>query len=832
MSKLATALENLFDRNRIVFWYDEKKELRQEFDEVWLTGVEKLEIAGNEFWLKHHILREKSSTKFLLYHAGPKPANEKNWLLDVLLAQTEFRADQVSLWLSELGLLPKDWGFVQAHQAFFKTQANRKKFHTLFAAHPSAINEKERILFSACLNASTLVTLEEILTAMLDELAKGQQSLFKKLQEFGLEDYLWDWTQKELGYQSEHLSPKDFAISLFKTCYALELNQEAEMKADALVFMHRWKDSVRYRDSFETLSAESAQILNVENDLQQRTINELLDIDLFMMVDQRLVTEMIHQVSNRTLSGGDVNNFVWQRRKSHWYGDFEDLYLTVQFAAKFLSLLEQSQLEINDIQYGASQYARNWYQLDRFYRKALHHARQARQTTLLGDLFEQIENLYTNRFLLTINDCWQQQVNALDQWKVPGMRMQKDFYRDQVQPFVEQQRRLVVIISDALRYEVASELIEKIQQLNGYEAELEAMLGILPSYTQLGMAALLPHQTLEIKPEGTVFIDGQSSAGLENRARILQQTHENRATAVKAEEVLSMDRKNLRSLLKNYPLVYIYHNQIDMVGDKRDSEQRVFEAVEDTMEELISLIKKVVNANTYYVLVTADHGFLYQDREVDESEFAGEDVRDEGITYKNRRFVLGHQINESSSVKKYQPSQLGVDGDVEILIPKSINRLRKQGAGSRFVHGGSSLQEIILPVITVHKVESKDTPQVSIEILQGTVTTITSNQISVTFFQKEPVQGNLMPRVLRAGFYTQDGTLISDRHELTFDLASENAADRGVKVRFMLNQAAEAFNDQGVSLRLEEQAADTSHYSIYKQTQYTLRKSFTSDFDF
>jgi len=118
-----------------------------------------------------------------------------------------------------------------------------------------------------------------------------------------------------------------------------------------------------------------------------------------------------------------------------------------------------------------------------------------------------------------------------------------------------------------------------------------------------------------------------------------------------------------------------------------------------------------------------------------------------------------------------------------------------------------------------------------VEIIRGTVNTITSGQISITFFQKEAVSGERLPRELRAGIYAKDGTLISDQHELVFDLISENAEEREVKRRFILNNLAEKYNNQEVELRVGEQASGTTHFSLYKSAAYQLKKSF-ADFDF
>ena len=89
-----------------------------------------------------------------------------------------------------------------------------------------------------------------------------------------------------------------------------------------------------------------------------------------------------------------------------------------------------------------------------------------------------------------------------------------------------------------------------------------------------------------------------------------------------------------------------------------------------------------------------------------------------GYFYYDRRFIFGSNLKDSESFKKFNAKQLNINGDFEVLFPKSINRLRKSGSGSRFVHGGISLQEIIIPVVHVTKNKSKDSNAVGVSILQ------------------------------------------------------------------------------------------------------------------
>ena len=169
---------------------------------------------------------------------------------------------------------------------------------------------------------------------------------------------------------------------------------------------------------------------------------------------------------------------------------------------------------------------------------------------------------------------------------------------------------------------------------------------------------------------------------------------------------------------------------------------------------------------------------------------------------------------------------------MEIQIPKSINRLRLKGSGSRYVHGGASLQEIVLPVITINKKMQSNISMVDVDILKGSSSIITSGQLSVSFYQVQPVDDKIQPRKLKAGIYTQSGELVSDSHEILFNIKSENPRDREIQKRFVLAKNADNANNQEVILKLEEGLPGTSHHKEYKTIRYILRRSFTSDFDF
>ena len=243
-------------------------------------------------------------------------------------------------------------------------------------------------------------------------------------------------------------------------------------------------------------------------------------------------------------------------------------------------------------------------------------------------------------------------------------------------------------------------------------------------------------------------------------------------------------------------------------------------------------MKKLANANASNMLLTSDHGFIFQNRVLNESDFSDPIVDGDQILYKNRRFILGKKLKQVPELRKFKSAELGLAGDMEINIPKSINRLRIKGAGSRFVHGGASLQEVVIPVLRINKKRRSDITSVEVDILRGGTSVITSGQLALEFYQTAPSTDKVQPRTLRAGIYTMQGELISDSHTLVFDSNSDNSRERKLQVRFVLTREADKVNGQDVLLRLEENVTGTSHYKEYKSLKYLVRRSFTSDFDF
>ena len=198
-----------------------------------------------------------------------------------------------------------------------------------------------------------------------------------------------------------------------------------------------------------------------------------------------------------------------------------------------------------------------------------------------------------------------------------------------------------------MRYEVGCTLFEKLNADEKCTVKIDMMQSVLPSYTRLGMAALLPHRSLEMTDGFEVLVDGKSCDDTLHREPILKEYNRN-SRCVQYDDIKGMSVAQLRAVFANQEVVYVYHNQIDARGDKLNTENEVFTACEEAIDEIFSIIKRLTtSANTIHFIVTADHGFIYKrDRIAESDKIAGIAVKP---ISKAKRYVVSDEPIEAAA---------------------------------------------------------------------------------------------------------------------------------------------------------------------------------------
>lgn len=830
MKRIHDSLKSVFLHNRLVFWYDANNEWSETFESFEDQGVVKLKVEGNEFGTKVRVVRDPNpQTKFLIYIPTSRPDDPENWLLDLLLQGYEYKADRASLAIQEVGL-PNEFLFLaEEHSAFFRSSKRNQELKEL--VHKDDQARDIRLKMMTILGGLTTVEIDALLLLFLSKPA--DEIPFDPVEQLfagaALVNPFRREVEKLFGYTSATPSLRDFTVSLFRG--ANPLDTQVKLHPHAKVFLQRWKDSQAHRESFRSWSTEMESKLQIRTALEAANERTTLgDSDAFEIFE-KFTLHRLCKSFERGAAASEIRAVIQQRRGSFWYSLHADGYLAVEQAVELRELLASAELSIDTVQSGVSRYVATWWRIDMAYRRFIVYLRRYGQVQLMEQISGWVNKAYLNNFLLPLTDRWSDQVRRLEKWRCEGVTPQRRFFETYVQPFLSKNQKVFVIVSDALRYEAAAEFAQRLQSANRWTAEIEPLLGSLPTYTQLGMASLLPGKQWSVDANTSyASVDGRSASGTPNRAEILRQASAGKAVAIQAEDFLELNTKTEgRALTRDHDVVYVFHNHIDKVGDTNSTEARTFDAVEETFDELEKIIKKVANINGNNMLITADHGFLFQqDAVADDDMTPMPDARE--WTFRTRRFALGKGVSSTSAAKVFSSEALGLRGDWSAAFPLSLGRYPCPGSGKRFVHGGVSLQEVIVPVIKIHKARSDDTAQVEVELLRVPAK-ITTGQISISLFQDRPALDKVLPRTLRAGVFATDDTELSEIKTLTFDSKDTEARHRESTVVLVLSHSADAFNNSEVELRFIETVQGTTQDIVYKTHRLKLQKPFASDFD-
>ncbi|NMM99678.1 PglZ domain-containing protein [Bifidobacterium sp. DSM 109958] len=852
---------------RIVFWHDEHGEFADQLDGIAgpdaqldaLRDVEVLRLERNPFALKYRMLIERPEAKFLVYLTGAMPADDDNWLLDLELAYAPiFTADKLSMIVNEL--FPHDasaqtrdaWlAIMKQTAAFFDDDKLVAKLAPRLRANDDALDFRAKMVAVLLDLPAGEHSLQSIWRRLLEQHAQGDASGIERIKAMGLTGYHWDGTRRIYRFDAAQQLPqptvKDFMLWLLRLAW--NGFTDAEHGADHYANIRRdfdmWRNDPRFMPSLRTLADEAFADLALTGTVTGMQLQELETRDVFKEVDEQIVELLYAGLGNESVSDDDVQRIVASRRYGLWHDAFAKDYAVIAAASALRARLHAARPVMESIaspQSGFRLYADDLYRVDGFYRRFVAAWQDAGHPFSGRAVAEDLEREYA-RYQTDLGIVWQRQVSAMDDWSIIDVPAQADFYQRNVGTVTGAGRKIAVIVSDALRYEVAEEFRERMAAQSRWSATMKAQLGVLPSYTQLGMAALLPHATLALDPSDhySVQADGRSTKGLEARAAILAGVG---GAAVNAQDLVHMKLDECRELVKSCSVLYVYHNAIDAVGDKAASESSVFDACERALGDLDVIVKRLANANVTNMIVTADHGFLYQDHDVTDAEWLSEQPSGDAIWRRKRRFVIGSGLVPKPAFATFDAAQIGLsdpNGErVTVQVPNGIHRLRLQGDGARYVHGGASLPEIVVPVVHINKGRSAagDTRRVQFHILQNT-DRITTGQITVDFLQDEPVGGKVLERTVLAGLWgvEKDGraTLISNEVPLAFASASKEPAERHVPATFLLTTDADRFNNAVIELRLKERIDGSSQMrDLDEKAEYRLQRGLVIDdgFDF
>ena len=800
--------------HRIVFWYDPDGSFAEDVDQLQLPDVTLLHLTDrNSFRVKLRIEHEDPHGKYLLYGPFVKPDVAVNHLEDMLLYSSQIYADKLSFLAHEAGIPSRLQDTLKKLKPFFliglkRTNAAQRKeaarrtqdfLERVKPILPTQLDERTLLTIAMCCAVGTqTTTVDELVYEILDETDLADNEAYKKLQSCALDGVFWNVVGERYGYSRPAPSLQDFVAALFVT-YTFRTCPEAvpeawmEYAPDGMknklssitVLLENMMNNVKYQDSFDYLSKSLETFLQAEAFLSKLPLENFLETASFGCIDfllcRWMVARLVAEDKGAQLAGLTIPELCDKRLRLHFGKNFEHAY-------KLLKAAWQLYMNVNygpqhDLQAMVQAYEKQDYKIDQSYRGFLTAFDELEDRSEFEELRDRIQNIYYTKYLEEQLYAWNGAYQ--DQYREPILPWQRDFYREVVKPYKE---KVAVIISDAFRYEAARELVERFQEDENCTVELSTRMAGVPAVTAVGMAQLLPHTVLTVTRDRTpkVLLDGRPCGSREQREKILQLANPN-SIAMDYDSIQRMNSKELKSFATGQEVIYIYHNRIDATGESARTENSVFTAVNQTIRELFQLVKRLSrSANIYRFVITADHGFLYTRKPLREADKLENQADKSAFT--DRRFILNEGPVEADGMYSLPLAEtLKTEDTRYVLLAKGMSVFKCHG-GMNYVHGGSSPQELLVPVISVSTRRGiVDTQSVKLALINDR-TKISTFHLRQQFYQEYPVSDILKPAQYRIFLQDSTGEVISTEVLYTCDSKEQDAAKRLVTLDFDLKK--------------------------------------------
>lgn len=798
------------EKNKL-FYFDADGSKKEELMTIENAGIKVVEVNQNYFELKYKLEMEWSTDKIFLYHPFAKPEGKKVKkypLLDLLTANIELKLDEVSEFIAEYKLQETsiNINLINKYFKLLKIKTNKKKLaRILDSDNFSADNLKKGLIsilldFNAvedkfnCMNKWLTLTLEENKFNKINDILK----------ELELESVLINWFNSLLDTKEETLSIEAASNWITKLKYNVLVGNATKVMASdtynslkikrtadsykLLKFFEVWQNNQNTNKAIEQIFNTLGSKINTIAILKWYGTETEYGYYSDEMIDT--VLKILYSEVNTAALKTKEECIRW--RKEETISAFtKDQIEFLYYTASMYGILESyKSFRFNTAEDYIKEYTTELHKVDFNYRKAViafdkvrDHLEEYEKIAL--PIFETLNNKY-DRFLIEFNSEWQKvlEENKFNFHQI-DCNKQFNFYQDNLG---DVDYKMAVIISDAFRYELGYELYNDLLADSKNNLTIQPCLASVPSYTNLGMSNLLPNKgiTVEKGEQDLVYKINGKPTNSQYRQAILQEVVPDSVT-IDYAEIIKFDRDTGRKFFIKNKLVYIYHDWMDAIGDKKRTEHETFEETSKVVEQIKRLIQKIYGWNISHILVTADHGFLFNYNELKENDREAL-PKAKGYSKDNTRFLISDDFEgKPDGYVLDMKNTTNSDTDLKIAIPRAINRYRRQGnIGVQFVHGGASIQELITPVIKYYKQKKETTETVSFRRIDN-VNKITTGNIRITVLQNEPVSNDLKSLDCNIGLYNDKGELLSNEMELSCNATSNNPKERVFEIILTLN---------------------------------------------
>ena len=817
MSTVIDKIYNYFERDpnlKVLFIFNDEF-LAMELEEAqWKEGYRYVDFKGDWFTTKYKLYTEWSNDKVILYFHQPSPLQmkslqEKFPLMDVLVANMEYHHQDYAAYMQQYRLPADMTTFVEKNIQELQSDRMLRLLQTYYADRSISVDVAVRAFLSSYLGQTRVLDWDNVILRILFQ---GRISERSKQTSFYVKLKAAPMIKAALDERLERV-------------FGCSVDMNTEVKVEKLVQVLKYNAIAQ---NLALVSADNYKAIRITDSLALQQMNSILELALSQSKTAEALVEVFQEL------GKDIHDddlIKWYGTDANYYYIPDQLCIPIlrtlmeqsieEEPKKVLDRLEELMIKHSDngelsmvmdydilvarfyecaLSLGSltlnhpddylEKYRSEYFLIDQLYRLSIENYYKISPSISLYETVQKVKLALDSHYAKLCNRInleWMRCVKEAGGMTAVHALRQQNFYESQIKPI---QKKVVVIVSDALRYEVAQELIGVLAKRK-HIAHLNLGIAMLPSETKFCKPALLPHSELRLYGEE----NGTQNMGVDNRilnstAKRTEQVDSYRSGAicVDYEVVGKYDQEKNREIFK-HPLVYVMHNTIDDKSHGATAKE-VADSCRDAINELEMLVHKIHETyNVTEVYITSDHGFLFNDQEFKEKDKhkVAEDVLE-----KSSRYYLTKVADGVPGIIKFplsEVSEMNAEG-IYVAVPEGTNRMAAPSGGYLFTHGGASLQELIIPVIVSRKERENTKPSVGVMVLDRNLS-IQASRLRFKLLQTDAVSMDMKERTIEVALYYNEQP-VTPVKEFILDNTDVILDNRKVLVDLTLNQNVDA----------------------------------------
>ena len=792
--------------------------LAMELQEVeWRTGYRYVDFKGDWFTVKYKLDNEWQNDKVILLFHQPSPLEVKSLqasfpLMDVLAANMEYHSQDYAAFIQQNGLPDSDKQlvrFVERNIMQLQSDKMQKLFGSYYQDSSISYDMMVRGFLSSFMGMQRIMDWDSIIVRLL---------LYGRKSE----------SQKQLDFYVKLRTCKDVADALNQhliEIFGVSFNDNTESKVADIVKVLKYNAIVQ---NLAPVDADNYKQSRVTDSYALQHINRILELALSQEKSAKALMELFNEL------GADIRDadiIRWYGTGANYYFVSEGLCLpiirtllekdietepaavinrieelmvkhsengtlsmimdyAILVARFYETALGLGSLTLNTADEYVHRYQTDYYLTDQYYRQATELYFKIDPTSELFDSIQKVKlSLDQNYSKLCnrINLEWTRCLKETGGMASVHLLRQDDFYDEKIKPI---QKKVAVIVSDALRYEIAQELIGELAK-SRHIASLKPALAMLPTETKYCKPALLPHHELKLYGQGDeqdMAVDNRILSDTTKRCEHLQKYRDG-AICVNFETVAEYNQDKNREIFK-HSLVYIFHDVIDKNGHNGTSKEIVTNC-RTAIKELATMIPKIhASYNVTEVYVTSDHGFLFND-----IQFAEKDkhkINEECLERSTRYYLTNSEKEEPGVIKFRLDTVSGMlnASNVMVAVPQGTNRFAAPSGGYMFTHGGAALQEIVIPVIVSRQERTDSKQPVGVMVLDRKLS-MQASRLRFKLLQTEAVSMDMKERLIKVALYYNDAP-VTPIKDVLLDKTDTSLDNRKYLIDLTLNRNVDA----------------------------------------